>query len=310
MKIIQTLKTVFIYVNINLQTNSAQKEEMRMVNVKKVVTDYLYIAIGSFILAFAINFFLVPMKISTGGVSGVGTIIYYFFNIPLSVTTLVINLVLFVCGYKTLQKSSIAKTVAGIVFLSLFLEITEKFGSYSEDMLISAVFGGVLVGVGVGLTVWRDASTGGSDFAALILHKFIPYISVAGFILIIDGIVIAASGIAFKNYTIMFYSAISLYISSKVTDFIMVRGDRAKSVYIISKKHKEIANEIMSDMERGVTGIYSRGFYNGEENMMLMCIVKSREIPKLLEKVKRLDKNAFTIISEVREVHGEGFKEE
>lgn len=280
-----------------------------MTKVKKTVIDYLYIAAGSFILAFAINFFLVPCKISTGGVSGVGTVMYYFFDIPLSVTTLAINVILFVLGYKTLRKSAIIKTIAGIVLLSFFLEITECFGTYSEDMLIASIFGGVLVGVGVGLTVVKDASTGGSDFAALMLHKFMPHISVAMFILLIDAVVIALSGFAFENYTIMFYSVISLYISSKVTDFIMVRGDWAKSCYIISKHHKEIADEIMKDMERGVTGVYSKGFYNNEDNMMLMCIVKSREIPKLLEKVKRIDKNAFTIISEVREVHGEGFKE-
>lgn len=278
---------------------------------KKTVIDYLYIAVGSLILAFGINYFLVPCKISTGGVSGVGTVLYYLFNIPLSVTTLAINVVLFAVGYRTLRKSAIAKTIAGIAFLSLFLEVTTHWGSYSEDMLIASVFGGVLVGVGVGLTVWRDASTGGSDFAALMLHKIIPHVPVATFILIIDAVVIAASGIVFENYTIMFYSVISLYISSKVTDYIMVRGDWAKSVYIISKTHhKEIADEIIRDMERGVTGIYSKGFYNDEDNMMLMCIVKSREIPKLLEKVKTLDKHAFTIISEVREVHGEGFKEE
>ena len=281
-----------------------------MSKFKKVLTDYLYIAVGSFILAFAINYFLVPMKISTGGVSGVGTVLYYFFNIPLSATTLVINLVLFIFGYRTLQKSSIAKTVAGIIFLSLFLEITESFGSYTEDMLIASVFGGVLVGVGVGLAVLKDASTGGSDFAALMLHKFMPHVSIAVIIMIIDGIIIAASGFAFENYTIMFYSVISLYIAGKVTDFIMVRGNWAKSVYIISKKHKEIASEIMSDMERGVTGIYSKGFYNDEDNMMLMCIVRSKEIPKLLNKVKTMDKDAFTIISEVREVHGEGFNED
>lgn len=279
-----------------------------MSRVKKIITDYLYIATGAFILAFAINCFFVPLKISTGGVSGIGTVMYYFFNIHLSVTTLVINAVLFVLGYRMLRKSAIAKTVAGVLFLSLFLEITEKFGTYSEDMLIAAVFGGVLVGVGVGITVLKGASTGGSDFAALMLNKLMPHISVATFILIIDGLVIAAMGFAFENYTITFYSVISLYIASKVTDFIIVRGDWAKSVYIISKKHVEIADEIMHNMERGVTGIYSKGFYNNEDNMMLMCIVKSREIPKLLGRVKRLDKNAFTIISEVREVHGEGFK--
>lgn len=279
-----------------------------MNRAKRVIIDYLYIAVGSFVLAFAINYFLVPMKISTGGVSGVGTILYYFFNIPLSVTTLIINAVLFISGYRMLKRSALVKTIAGIAFLSLFLEVTRIFGEYKEDMLIAAVFGGLLVGIGVGLTVWKDASTGGSDFAALMLHKMIPHVSVAAIIMIIDGIIIAASGFAFENYTIMFYSVISLYIASKVTDFIMVRGDWAKSVYIISKKHECIAKEIIENMDRGVTGLYGKGIYNDEDRLLLMCIVRSREIPKLLETVKRIDPRAFTIISEVREVHGEGFK--
>lgn len=279
-----------------------------MKKAKSVCIDYLYITIGSFILAFGINYFLVPMKISTGGVSGVGTVLYYLFNIPLSVTTLLINAVLFVCGYKMLRKSAIVKTLAGILLLSLFLEITECFGAYTEDMLIASIFGGILVGAGVGLTVLRDASTGGSDFAALMIHKLIPHASVATIIMLIDGVVIAASGAAFKNYTIMLYSIISLYIASKVTDFIMVRGDWAKNVYIISEKHEEIAKEIIEKMDRGVTGIYGKGIYNDKDRMLLMCIVKSREVPTLLEKVKMVDNKAFTIISDVREVHGEGFK--
>ena len=279
-----------------------------MSRMKKIIMDYLYIAIGSFILAFGINYFLVPMKISTGGVSGVGTVLYYFFDIPLSVTTLSINAVLFVMGFKMLRKSSILKTVAGIVFLSLFLEITSRMGTYTEDMLIASIFGGILVGVGVGLTVMRDASTGGSDFAALMIKKAVPHVSVAVIIMIIDGIIIAASGFAFANYTITFYSVISLYIAGKVTDFLMVRGDWAKSVYIISEKHNEIAKKIIEDMDRGVTGIYGKGIYNDKDRMLLMCIVKSREVPGLIETVKKLDNKAFTIISDVREVHGEGFK--
>ena len=161
-----------------------------MEKAKKIAVDYLYIAIGSFILAFGINYFLVPMKISTGGVSGIGTVLYYFFSIPLSVTTLVINAVLFVCGYRLLRKSAIVKTLAGILFLSLFLEITARFGEYTEDMLIASIFGGILVGAGVGLTVLRGASTGGSDFAALMIHKLVPHISIATIIMIIDGIVL------------------------------------------------------------------------------------------------------------------------
>jgi uncharacterized membrane-anchored protein YitT (DUF2179 family) len=190
------------------------------------------------------------------------------------------------------------------------LEITKYFGAYTEDILIASVFGGILVGIGVGLAVIKDASTGGSDFAALMLHKIIPHISVPDFIMIIDSVVIIASGIVFKDYTIMFYSVISLYICSKVTDYMLVRGDAAKSVYIISKKNDEIANEIMTDIERGVTGIYSKGYYKNTDMTMLMCIVRNKEVYKLIDKVKKIDKNAFTIISQVREVHGEGFKEE
>lgn len=277
--------------------------------MKKTAVDYLYIVVGTFILALGINYFLVPMKISTGGVSGIGTVLYYVFEIPLSVTTLAVNAGLFVLGYKMLKKSSIVKTVIGVLFLSLFLEVTEHFGEYCEDMLIGAVFGGILVGVGTGMAVMRDASTGGSDFAALILNKIVPHVSVATFILLIDAVVIAISGVVFENYTVMFYSAISLYISSKVTDFLLVRGDWAKSVYIISKNHDcEIAQMIINDIDRGVTGIYSKGFYHNRDCTMLMCVAKSREIPKLLEKIKGIDKDAFTIISDVREVHGEGFK--
>ena len=139
------------------------------------------------------------------------------------------------------------------------------------------------------------------------LNKAVPFISIATFILIIDMTVIALSGFAFESYTIMFYSAISLYISCKVTDMIVVRGKYAKSVFIISEKHNEIASEIMDDMERGVTGIYSYGCYKGKDQMMLMCIIRSREIPTLIEKIKKIDSKAFTTISEVREVCGEGF---
>lgn len=276
--------------------------------LKKMLKEYFFVALGSLILAFAINFFLVPLKISTGGVSGLATIVYYVFHIPLSITTLVINIVLFFFGYKTLKKDSVFKTIFGIISLSLFLEITSRMPAYSDDIVVASVFGGILVGLGVGITVLFEGSTGGSDFAALIFHRIFPYVPVATFILLIDSAVIILSGIVFSDYTIMFYSVISLYISTKVTDYILVRGDVAKSVYIVSKKNEELAEEIMTDLERGVTGIYGRGLYYKEDNMILLCILKSQEVPLLLDKIKKKDPSAFAIISDVREVRGNGFK--
>jgi uncharacterized membrane-anchored protein YitT (DUF2179 family) len=275
--------------------------------MKKRILDYVFIALGSMIMAFAIDFFLAPFKISTGGISGLATVLLHAFHLPLSITTLFFNALLFFFGYRTLPKEAIPKSAAGILFLSLFLELFEGFVFPEGDLLLGAIFGGVLVGVGVGFVVMRDGSTGGSDYAALILNRLFPHISIATFILIIDTAVILLSGVAFRNFSIMLYSVISLYISTKVTDFLLIRGDFAKSVTIISPESEKIAAEIMEKMERGVTGFYTHGFYTKRDGKSLVCIVRSREVATVLGIVETYDKTAFTYISDVRKVRGEGF---
>ncbi len=276
---------------------------------KNAVKDYLLIALGSAFLAIGLNMFLVPCKISSGGISSIGTVLLYKLNIPMSVTNIVFNAFLFIFGYKYVGKSSVVKTIAGIVSLSVFLEITKYLPAFGEDMFIATVIGGALVGVGVGCVVRVEASTGGSDFAGLILKKFFPHISVANLILIIDSIIIIFAGIIFGDYMITFYSAIAMFIASKATDAIAAMGDAAKSVYIMSAKNTEISRMIIDTFERGVTGVYSKGIYTGQDNMMLLCVVSPKQLPKLIHKVKEIDKDAFIIVNEVREVLGEGFKE-
>ena len=275
----------------------------------KTVKSYIFIAIGAFLLAAGLNMFLVPCKISSGGVSSIGTIFLHKFNIPMSVTNIFFNAVLFVLGYKYVGKNSVLKTIAGIVFLSAFLEVTKYLPTFEEDIFISTVIGGALVGIGVGFVVKVEASTGGSDFAGLILKKFFPHIPIATLILLIDGAIIIVAGIVFKSYMITFYSAIAMIIASKVTDSIMTMGDAAKSVYIMSSENDKISKMIMNAFERGVTGVYSKGIYTGQDNMMLLCVVSPKQLPRLVNKVKEIDKDAFIIVNEVREVLGEGFKE-
>ena len=275
--------------------------------MKKRILDYVFIAVGSMIMAFAIDFFLAPFKISTGGISGFATVLLHLFHLPLSITTLFFNAILFFFGYRTLPKEAIPKSVAGILLLSLFLELFEGLVFTEGDLLLGAIFGGVLVGVGVGFVVMRDGSTGGSDYAALILNRIFPHISIATFILIIDTAVILLSGIVFRNFSIMLYSVISLYISTKVTDFLLIRGDFAKSVTVISPESEKIAAEIMEKMERGVTGFYTHGFYTKREGKSLVCVVRSREVATVLSIVEQFDKTAFTYVSDVRKVRGEGF---
>lgn len=282
---------------------------LTMGKFKEKARVYAFIAAGAFFLAAGMNMFLLPCKISSGGVGTIGTVFYYIFNIPLSVTNLVFNAILFLAGYRLLGKESLFRSAAGIIFLSVFLELTDFFRTFGEDMFISTIIGGVLIGIGVGLVVRVGASTGGSDFAALIIKKFMPHMSLATLILILDCIIIAFAGFVFKSYIVTFYSLITMFVSSKAIDAVVTIGDAAKSVFIISQKHTEIAETVMVEFERGVTGIYSKGLYSGNDSVVLLCVVSPKELPRLMQRVRKIDPTAFSVITDAREVLGEGFKQ-
>lgn len=277
---------------------------------KRLLIDGAFVIVGSFILALGVNMFLAPNKISSGGISSIGTIFLHLFSIKMSITNLVLNAALFIFGFKLLGKGAVLKTVFGIGALTLFLELTSYMGVYTEDTMIATIIGGVLVGIGVGLVVRRGASTGGSDFLALIIKRFFPHISIANIILIADCVVIIASGIVFKSLSITAFSVIAMFISSKVTDGIFTFGNSAKSIQIFSSKNEEISKHILEKYERGVSGIHSKGMYTGKEGLMLLCVVSPRELPLLIADIRKIDKSAFLIVGDAREVIGEGFMSE
>lgn len=278
--------------------------------MKKTVQEYSKIALGTLILSIGINCFLLPSKLSSGGVSSIGTVLLYLFKIPLSISNIFFNIILFAAGYKYLKKSSLIKTAAGIVFLSLFFEITSNFPAYTADTMISALAGGIIMGIGLGLVIRSDASTGGSDFAATILHKLLPHISIASFVMIIDCIIIAFAGLIFKSVTITFYSFIALFAATRVADGVLSFGDAAKSVYVLSHRSNEIADAVIKNIRRGVTGIHCTGMYSGNSRLMLLCVVSPKELPRLISCIRETDPSAFVIIGDTKEVLGEGFKTE
>lgn len=280
-----------------------------MKKAKPYIVDFLFIIAGCLVLAVGINLFLAPSMISSGGISSIGTILLHLFGVDLWITNLVANVLLFLLGFRFLGKYAVAKTAAGIAFLSLFLWLSDFLPKFRGDMILATVVGGVLVGLGVGLVVRRDGSTGGSDFAALMIKRFLPHVSIANLILVMDCAVIILSGIVFKSVSVTIYSVIAMYISSKVTDWVVLRGDAAKSVQILSEKNEEIAQMIMERFERGVTGVHCRGMYSKKEGLMLMCLVSPKELPRLVSAVRRIDPACFLVIEDAREVLGEGFKE-
>ena len=270
--------------------------------------EYFAVIPGALFLALGLAVFLAPSRLGAGGVSSVGTLLLYFWHIPMSVTTLLINGILFLAGYNFLGRQSVFKTLLGILSFSLSLTLFEALPPFREDMVAAALFGGVLVGLGTGIVVRVEASTGGSDFAALILHRLFPHISVPLFIMGIDCAIIAVSGVLFKSLTVTIYSIGVLFVAMKTADVVLSFGDAAKSVYILSGKAEEIAENIQTEFARGITGVYSRGMYTGENTLMLLSVVAPKELPALLHLVRQKDPAAFIIVSDAREVVGEGFK--
>ncbi len=276
--------------------------------IKQAVFDLAFIVAGTFLLSFGINAFLLPCQLSAGGVGTIGTILFYFFKIPLSVTNLAFNVVLFAIAYRYIGKQSVIKTILGVVFLSLFLEITKNISLTGNDIIMSTIVGGVVVGLGIGLVVYREASTGGSDLVGLVIKRFVPHLSVATIILAIDLAIIVLAGIVFKSLTITFYSAVSMFVASKIADMVLTFGNASKCIYIISEKSEQISHKIIKHFERGITGLKSVGMYSGSDSLMLMCVVSPKEVPYVVHMVRSIDKKSFVVVTDAREVLGEGFK--
>lgn len=285
---------------------------------------YLWIIIGSFITATAINIFLVPYKIAPGGVTGLATVIYYISGerFPVGTTMLVLNIPLFITGIRFIGGRFAIRTLFSTVFLSFVIDTTEPISRYfvenyllkmenmptAPDILLYSIFGGALMGLGLGLVFKSGATTGGTDLAARIVHHFAPSFTVGQILLFIDAAVVIFAAISFNSFLLAMYAIVTLFIASKVIDAILEGVNFAKALFIISDKSEEIAKRILSDLDRGVTGLKGKGMYTGNEKQVLFCVVHRRQIPELKMIVKKIDEKAFIILTDIREVLGEGFK--
>lgn len=282
-----------------------------MKNNNKIL-DGVCLIIGAFLIAIAVNVFLSPNKISTGGASGIGIIIYHMFNIPISISVLIINIPLFIIALKNLGFKFCLRSIIGTILLTIFLEITTVFVGYiniGNDLVIGSVFGGLIMGCGLSLVFKADASTGGSDLLAQIIYNKRPVQSIGQILLVIDSVIIISNAIVFNNVITAFYSVLALYISKQTTDIIFEGVNYTKAVNVISKKGNEIAKEIIQKTGRGVTISDCTGVYTNESYTHVISVVTVPQLPKVKKIVNMIDKNAFIYISNTNEVLGIGFKE-
>ncbi len=276
-----------------------------------VIVDYLLITLGTMIMAFALVFFLEPNTIAPGGVTGLAIVIQRVSGIPIDVTNLAINIPLFMLGLVTLGKYFGLKTAYGTVVLSVFIRVFMNILGTDfimvNDLLLASLYGGVLVGIGMGLVFKTGGTTGGTDLAGAILHKYIPSISIPKLMMGFDLVIVAAAGIVNRKIETSLYSIIALYISVKIADFIVEDLNYAKAFYIISNRSQEIGNEILKDLNRGVTVLKAQGMYTGSDKEVLLCVVDRNQMTKLKKIVHGIDENAFVMVTTVHEVLGEGF---
>ncbi|KXZ40509.1 Uncharacterized membrane-anchored protein YitT, contains DUF161 and DUF2179 domains [Alkalithermobacter thermoalcaliphilus JW-YL-7 = DSM 7308] len=273
--------------------------------------EYLTITIGCALMAIALNMFLEPNTIAPGGVTGLAIVVKKITNIPVSITNLVINIPLFIIGLMVLGKMFGAKTAYGTVALSFFIEIfLTVFKDFvpTTDLFLSAVYGGVILGIGIGLVFKAGGTTGGTDLAGAILNKFFPSLSTAKLMMVCDLFIVVLAGIVDKNIETSLYSTIALYIIVKVADFIVDGMGYAKAFFIISDCKEQISKEIMEKLDRGITALKGRGIYSGLDKEVLLVVVDRAQEAKLKEIVKTNDPDAFIIVTGVHEVLGEGFK--
>jgi uncharacterized membrane-anchored protein YitT (DUF2179 family) len=247
----------------------------------------------------------VPNRIAAGGISGIATILYHLFHIPLGLSIAVLNVPLFIFGFRMVGKSFAIRTAYALVLYSVVAELIPI--PAADDMFLGCVYGGVLMGIGVGLVIRYGGSTGGTDMAAKMLSARFKYLGVGTFVFCIDFVVISASGLLFEP-KVSLYALASLFITSKLIDVVTVGLSAAKAFYIISDNNDQIAAAIMEKLKRGVTSLNAKGLYSGREKSVLLCVLPWRtEGIRLKKIVQSVDPDAFVIVADVSEVVGEGF---
>lgn len=280
--------------------------------------EFLMILLGTTILALGINWFTAPLNLVTGGLSGVTIIVKEVsakllgFGIPLAVTNFALNVPLFIISIKQRGFGFAKKSLWSVGLLSLALWYTEfipNILNVNDDLLLGAIFGGAIIGLGIGIVLKTGATTGGTDMLATIIKFKHSRFPIAKVMLAIDGIIILAGLVIFGSTKAM-YAIIAVFITSKVITNVLEGMNYAKAAFIMSDKNELIAEAIMHKIPRGVTGIKAKGMYTKADKDMLFVVVSQKEITRLRDLVREIDEKAFITIADVREVLGEGFIEE
>lgn len=275
---------------------------------KQILKEMLETILGALIMAAGVSLFLLPNQLSSGGIAGVATIFYYLLNIPMGTVIIAINIPLFLFSMYKVGKMFFLKSTLGTVAMSVFIDLLDKIEPLTNDRFLACIYGGILLGLGTTLLLKAESSTGGSDLISYIAKKYKPTVRSGNIIVIIDIIIIALNVIFFKEIEIGLYSAIAIYIMGKIIDIFFEGINFTKLMIIVSNKSEEIAKQIDQKVARGSTGLYGKGMYTNENKLILMCAVYRKDVARIKIIAKEIDPKSFIVITNSREVVGQGFK--
>lgn len=276
--------------------------------VKIITIETIETVVGAFIMAIATSLFLLPNQLSSGGIAGIATILYYFLKIPMGTTILIFNIPLFLfAGYK-LGKSFLFKSIIGTISFSIAIDILDKFTPLTQDRFLACIYGGIIIGLGTAIILKANSSTGGSDLVSMLVKEYNPNIRTSNVIIIIDTIIVGLNVLFFREVEIGLYSAIAIYVMGKIIDIVFEGIYFTKLIIIISNKSQEISQEIGEKIRKGTTGLFGKGMYTNEHKTILLCAASRGDVSRVKQVAKKIDPTSFVIIANAREVVGLGFK--
>lgn len=281
---------------------------------KSKLWDYILMVVGTGLVAASIQCIYDPISLVTGGFTGLAIIVkeitrgMFPGGVPLWFTNLILNVPVFLIALKVKGKRFIGRTLIGTFLLSAWLYFIPSVDLTQGDYILAAVFGGLIGGIGMGFVLLAKATTGGTDMVATLIQHYMRHYSIVQIMQILDGIIVLCGFYVFGIRAAM-YAMVAIFITSKVSDTLMEGLKFSKAAYIITDQYELVAKRILEDLERGVTGLKAKGMYSGEDKCMLYCVVSQKEIVQVKEIVAEVDPNAFVIVSDAREVLGEGFLE-
>lgn len=277
---------------------------MKNTMIKKYATIFL----GVLLVAFAISVFYTPNKIVSGGVSGISTILFHTLGIQPGVSFAVINIVLLALAWKFLGLGFVKDTVLGAALLSLFVQVFTYIPALTTDVFLASVFGSILYGIGIGLTLINGASTGGTDILSRLVQCAFPHVKIGSLLMIVDAAVILLSLIVFRTFDLALYGIVALFLASFSINLLISKLNVSKLAFVVTDKGVEISKFLVSHSPRGITIIDSVGAYTMEKKEVLMCALKENELPRFQQEILNIDKDAFIIYSESQQIVGNGFR--